>query len=40
VGAGLMLAACNPTRAELLRRKAALAVNPQSGSPLRHPVTR
>jgi len=40
VGAGLMLAACSPTRAELLKRKAALAVNPQSGRPLRHPVTR
>ncbi len=40
VGAGLMLAACNPTNAELLRRKAALAVNPQSGRFLRQPVTR
>jgi hypothetical protein len=40
VGAGLMLAACNPTKAELLRRQAASAVNPQSGTLPRRPVTR
>jgi hypothetical protein len=40
LGAGLMLAACNPTKAELLRRQAASAVNPQSGTLPRRPVTR
>jgi hypothetical protein len=40
VGAGLMLAACNPTKAELLKRRTVLAANSQSASVPRSFVTR
>jgi hypothetical protein len=40
LGAGLMLAACNPTKAELLGHKTSLVRNPQSVRLPRRPVTR